>query len=152
MAHPFHLLFFKTLTMASFGTVKGWNEDRGYGLITPDDGSADVFAYVKECPDMKGAQPGDAVTYDTKRDDRPGKEYKGTYACNVTRTGGGGGGGGGKGGGKGYPSALDSFRRQAEAAVKKVAEKKAAAAAAKKAADEKATVEKAAPQNPVSKK
>ena len=116
MAHPFHLLFFKTLTMASFGTVKGWNEDRGYGLITPDDGSADVFAYV-----------------------------------NVTCTGGGGGGGG-KGGGKGYPSALDSFRRQAEAAVKKVAEKKAAAAAAKKAADEKATVEKAAPQNPVSKK
>ena len=107
---------------------------------------------VNECPDMKGTQPGNVVTHDTKRDDRPGKEYKGTYACNVTRTGGGGGGGGGKGGGKGYPSALDSFRRQAEAAVKKVAEKKAAAAAAKKAADEKATVEKAAPQNPVSKK
>ena len=130
--------------MASSGTVRGWNEDRGYGLITPDDGSADVFAYVKECPDMTGAQLGDAVTYDTKRDDRPGKEYKGTYACNVTRTGGGGGGGGGKG-------ILKSIlkktgRRQAEAAVKKVAEKKAAAAAAKKAADEKATVEKAAPQ------
>merc|ERR1712216_1107219 len=64
----------------------------------------DVFAHVKECPELDGCQPGDAVTFDTKYDDRKGK-YN---ATNLSVSGGGGGGGGGggkskgKGGGKGY--------------------------------------------------
>ena len=87
------------VTMASTGTIKKFFEEKGFGFITPDDGSADVFAHVKECPELEGAQPGDAVNYDTKWDDRKGK-YN---ATNFSTSGGGGGGGygGGKGGGKG---------------------------------------------------
>merc|ERR1712226_1821494 len=78
------------------GTVKKFFQEKGFGFITPDDGSDDVFAHVKECPDLEGCQAGDAVSYDTKWDDRKGK-YS---ATNVSVSGGGGGGGGGgKGGG-----------------------------------------------------
>merc|ERR1712086_986889 len=94
---PCHLDIFST--MSSTGTIKKFFEEKGFGFITPDDGSEDVFAHVKECPDLEGCQVGDAVNYDTKWDDRKGKNN----ATNFSKSGGGGGaGGGGKGGGKGY--------------------------------------------------
>ena len=61
------------------------------------DGSEDAFAHVKEYPELEGAQPGDAVNYDTKYDDPKGK-------CNATNLSVSGGGGGGGGGGKGDPA------------------------------------------------
>ena len=82
-------------TMSTSGTIKKFFEDKGFGFVTPDDGSEDVFVHVKECPELEGCSPGDAVMFDTKYDDRKGK-YNGT---NLTvKSGGGGGGGGGKGG------------------------------------------------------
>ena len=63
----------------------------------PDDGSKDASAHVKEYPELEGAQPGDAVNYDTKYDDPKGK-------CNATNLSVSGGGGGGGGGGKGDPA------------------------------------------------
>merc|ERR1712072_1069224 len=98
------ILWHHFVAMSSTGTIKKFFEEKGFGFITPDDSSEDVFAHVKECPDLGGCQPGDAVNYDTRWDDRKGK-YN---ATNLSASGGGGGGGGkcgkgkGKGGGKGY--------------------------------------------------
>jgi CspA family cold shock protein len=43
----------KEETMAN-GTVKWFNSEKGYGFITPDDGSADVFAHFSEITSQSG--------------------------------------------------------------------------------------------------
>merc|ERR1712085_150933 len=99
---------YKASKMSSKGTLKKFFADKGFGFVTPDDGSEDVFVHVKDNPDLgEDCQGGEQVTYDAELDDRKGK-MKGMN-CSVVGGGGGGGGGGygksggkGKGGGKGY--------------------------------------------------
>lgn len=81
--------------MSQAGTIKKFFQDKGFGFVTPDDGSEDVFVHVKDNPDLEECQAGDAVLFDSEWDDRKGK-YKGTNLS--LKSGGGGGGGGGKGG------------------------------------------------------
>jgi CspA family cold shock protein len=57
------------------GTVKFFNESKGYGFITPDDGSKDVFVHVNGLKDT--IVEGDKVSYDVE-DGR-----KGPNAVNV---------------------------------------------------------------------
>jgi len=58
------------------GTVKFFNETKGFGFISPDDGSKDVFVHVSGLND--DIREGDTVTYEVEE----GK--KGPNAVNVT--------------------------------------------------------------------
>jgi CspA family cold shock protein len=59
----------------SNGTVKFFNDSKGFGFITPDDGAKDVFVHVSGLTDE--INEGDKVTYDVE----DGK--KGLNAVNV---------------------------------------------------------------------
>ena len=50
------------------GTVKWFNEAKGYGFITPSDGSPDVFVHfsVIEGDGFKTLNEGQAVNYDSQ--------------------------------------------------------------------------------------
>jgi CspA family cold shock protein len=50
--------------MMNNGTVKFFNESKGYGFITPDDGSKDIFVHVNGLND--DIREGDKVTFETE--------------------------------------------------------------------------------------
>jgi CspA family cold shock protein len=64
----------------STGTVKWFSSDKGYGFITPDDGSADLFVHHSEVKTTGYASlnDGQKVTFE------PGQGKKGPCATNVT--------------------------------------------------------------------
>ena len=57
------------------GTVKFFNEQKGFGFIAPDDGGKDVFVHVTalERAGMRTLQEGQKVNFDTQPDRRTGK-------------------------------------------------------------------------------
>jgi CspA family cold shock protein len=57
------------------GTVKFYNDQKGYGFIQPDDGSKDVFVHATalERAGMRGLVEGQKVAFDTAEDRRTGK-------------------------------------------------------------------------------
>ena len=57
------------------GTVKFFNIDKGYGFISPEDGSRDVFVHLRalERSGLQPLQQGLAVEYETEIDKRSGK-------------------------------------------------------------------------------
>jgi CspA family cold shock protein len=59
----------------STGTVKWFNDQKGYGFIQPDDGSKDVFVHVSavERAGMRGLVEGQKVTYELATDRRTGR-------------------------------------------------------------------------------
>ena len=59
------------------GTVKFFNDEKGFGFITPDNGGKDVFVHKNELNGISITE-GDKVSYDTKE----GK--KGMNAVNVS--------------------------------------------------------------------
>ncbi|MEE1658256.1 cold-shock protein [Microvirga sp. CF3062] len=57
------------------GTVKFYNDMKGFGFIQPSDGSKDVFVHATalERAGMRGLVEGQKVTFDTAEDSRSGK-------------------------------------------------------------------------------
>lgn len=50
------------------GTVKWFNDSKGFGFITPDDGSKDVFAHFSaiESDGFRSLSEGQKVTYEVE--------------------------------------------------------------------------------------
>ena len=57
------------------GTVKFYNDQKGFGFITPDAGGKDVFVHATalERAGMRGLVEGQKVAYDVQEDRRTGK-------------------------------------------------------------------------------
>ncbi|WP_375461731.1 cold-shock protein [uncultured Enterovirga sp.] len=57
------------------GTVKFYNDTKGFGFIAPDDGGKDVFVHATalERAGMRGLSEGQKVAFDTEADSRSGK-------------------------------------------------------------------------------
>ena len=64
------------------GQVKWFNESKGFGFITPADGSKDVFVHFSaiNAQGFKSLEEGQKVSFDTETDPQNGK----VRAINVT--------------------------------------------------------------------
>ena len=62
------------------GSVKWFNAEKGYGFISPDDGSADVFVHYSAIAGTgyRSLEEGQAVTFEVEQ------SPKGPQASNVT--------------------------------------------------------------------
>lgn len=62
------------------GTVKFYNDQKGYGFIQPEDGSKDVFVHASalERAGMRALTEGQKVSFDVQEDRRSGKLAVGT--------------------------------------------------------------------------
>ena len=60
--------------MRTTGTVKWFNDAKGFGFITPEDGSKDVFVHATalEAAGLRSLNEGDKVSF-TLEDDRKGR-------------------------------------------------------------------------------
>ena len=59
------------------GTVKWFNDEKGFGFITPEDGSADLFVHQSAVPRGQALAEGTKVSFDAESGD------KGPRAANI---------------------------------------------------------------------
>lgn len=58
------------------GTVKWFNDQKGYGFIQPDNGGSDVFVHISavERAGMRTLKEGQKIGFDLQRDPKKGKD------------------------------------------------------------------------------
>ena len=57
----------------AYGTVKFFNQEKGFGFITPDAGGQDVFVHVSAVQGSTLLRDGQRVSYEVGQDRRTGK-------------------------------------------------------------------------------
>jgi CspA family cold shock protein len=55
------------------GTVKFFNDDKGFGFITPENGGQDVFVHVSSLQRGGSLREGDKVSFEIGQDRKTGK-------------------------------------------------------------------------------
>ncbi|SIQ14949.1 cold-shock DNA-binding protein family [Rhizobium sp. RU20A] len=67
--------------MSTKGTVKFFNQDKGFGFITPEGGAKDVFVHISalQAAGLQTLKDGQQVTFDTE----PDRMGKGPKAVNI---------------------------------------------------------------------
>ncbi len=65
------------------GTVKWYNEQKGYGFIQPDDGGKDVFVHVSaiERAGLRSLNEGQKVSFELVTDPRSGRQSAGNLVA-----------------------------------------------------------------------
>jgi len=68
--------------MATKGVVKFFNQDKGFGFITPEGGAKDVFVHISalQASGIQSLREGQQVTFDTE----PDRMGKGPKAVNIS--------------------------------------------------------------------
>ena len=68
--------------MATKGTVKFFNQDKGFGFITPEGGAKDVFVHISalQASGIQSLREGQQVSFDTE----PDRMGKGPKAVNIS--------------------------------------------------------------------
>ncbi|WP_246264619.1 cold-shock protein, partial [Aromatoleum toluvorans] len=82
---PYHarITMISGLPMRIDGTLGKWNDDRGFGFITPKDGGPEVFAHISAFPrDGRRPQVGEVLSFEIGLD-KEGKKR----AINIARPG-----------------------------------------------------------------
>ncbi len=55
------------------GTVKFFNDDKGFGFITPENGGQDVFVHMSALQRGESLREGDKVSFEVGQDRKTGK-------------------------------------------------------------------------------